>query len=255
LYINYSSDKTCIYTILFSGVMDHFKSKSMSVKMHYPYKALMLLVLIIVCLNSYSQKVELYGGPNISVFRFANNDTHFSARYSSDLGYSAGIGLDGIKADWLTMRFSLQIDKYGTTLNASYGGLSSTNSTDAITNKTVISLAAYPVCFRVFKRMDLNFGLEYSRLVHESFSGTASGWGMTYPAWSYKLEDKFKHYSAPDYFGLRFRIGYNLFRSEKITITPEYSFYYGLKKEFTEFPEDSKSMRNCFCIGIKMDLK
>jgi len=38
-------------------------------------------------------------------------------------------------------------------------------------------------------------------------------------------------------------------------ISPQYSFYYVLTNEFVDFPEEIKSMRHYFCIGVEKRLK
>jgi len=63
--------------------------------------------------NLIAQKVELFGGMNNNIFHDFNKDEHHcSSSYHSDWGYTASIGLDSIKVDWLTLRFTLQYDQY-----------------------------------------------------------------------------------------------------------------------------------------------
>jgi hypothetical protein len=204
----------------------------------------------------FGQKIELFGGPDKNIFHdYDQNQSHFSSAYKSGLDFTAGIGVDSVKIDWLTMRFTLQFSNYGGELEASDGGLGSMSTTKAKINKSVISLGIFPLNCRIFHRIDLNFGLEISRLIGEKFSGTSSGWMMGRPDWSYDLHDQFKRYSSLVYFGFRGKISYDLFLSKSIIIFPQYSYYFGLSNEFDQFPETTKSMRHSFCIGIKRKLK
>ncbi len=216
-------------------------------------KKIFLLILIMVCVNnSFCQKIELFGGANKNLFHdFNYSQGHFNSSYESDFGFTAGVALDSIKIDWQTVRLTLQFDKYGGKFFASDGGLSSGNSTSATIEKTVISLGAFPINFRIIKRIDLNFGLIISRLIDETCTGTISGWTTYQPNWSYNLQDKYNRYSSSIYFGLQGRIAYNFKISKSIRISPQYLYYFGLSKEFVEFPEVTKSMRHYICIGLK----
>jgi hypothetical protein len=206
--------------------------------------------------NLFGQKLEMFGGANNNMFHnYHNNEGHFMSSYNSDFGFTAGFGLDSIRIDWLTFRFTLQFDKYAGKLEASDGGLGSGFTTIAKVDKSVISLGIFPINFRILKRIDLNFGLIISRLIDESFNGTSSGWIMNQPNWSYNLQDKYNQYSSATYFGFQGRIAYDFKLSKLIWISPQYIYYFGLSNEFVEFPEDTKSMRHYFCIGIKKKFK
>jgi hypothetical protein len=207
-------------------------------------------------LTLFSQNLEIIGGLNKnSFFDFQQNEGHFSSSYNSDYGYAIRIGIENIKVDWLTLRFTLTYDKYGGELEASDGGLGGGYTTNVTIDKSIISLGVFPINFKIIDRIDLNFGFEMGGLLNESFSGTSSGWLMGEPGWSYDLNDKYDRYSAKTYFGLRGRIAYDFKISDKLAISPQYSYYFGLSNEFDEFPEATKSMRHYFCIGLQRKIK
>lgn len=224
-------------------------------------KIIWILLAFLNTLVLSGQQFELFGGPVKNTFYdFMNKDGHFMSSYNSGLGYSAGIGMDSVKVDWLTIRFTLNIDKYGGNLDASYGGLAGGSGTKATISKSLVSLGIYPINFRILKRIDLNIGMEMSGLIDESFTGIVSGWSLQIPGWypesySYKLEDENKRYSAKNYFGLQGRIAYNINLSPAIILAPQYSYYFGMSNEFDEFPQETKSMRHYFCLGIKTKFK
>jgi hypothetical protein len=207
-------------------------------------------------LTLFSQKIELYGGANKNLFYDFNNDyPHYSSNYKSKYGFTAGFGIDSVKIDWLTCRFNLQLDKYSGKLDVSEGGLGGGSTTVANIDKTVISLGVFPINIRIIKRLDINLGLIITELIHESFNGTCSGWLMNQPDWSYQLQDKYRKYSSSNYFGIQGRIAYNIKMTESMWLTPQYLYYLGLTNEFVKFPEDTRSMRHYFCIGIKKKIK
>lgn len=201
------------------------------------------------------QKVELFGGAGNNMFHdFNYREGHFVSSYQSGMSYCVGIGIDRVKLERLKLRFTLQFDHYIGELDASDGGLGGGFTTVAKVKKSIISFGLFPINFQFFKKIDFNVGFAFSRLIDESFSGTSSGWLMNQPNWSDNLQDKYSQYSEKMYFGLQARIAYDFQLSESMCISPQYLCYIGLSSEFAEFPTQTKSLRNYFCIGVKKSL-
>ena len=220
---------------------------------------LRVIIFLIIVSNSIlllSQKLEFFGGLNNNIFHdYEEQYVHNKSVYNSDYGYNLGFGIDSIKIDWIKFRFTLFLDNYSGKLNISEGGLGGGSTTIANVEKYQISFGIYPINIRILKRINLNIGLIISRLINESFNGTSGGWAMEQPNWSYNLQDKYNRYSSLTYFGFQGRIAYDFKISKSIWISPQYLYYFGLSNEFVESPEDTKSMRNYFCIGIKKKIK
>ena len=215
-------------------------------------KKLIIGLILLNSLTVFSQNIELFGGLNKnSFFDYRQDEGHFVSSYNSELGYSFGIGIDNIKLDRLALRFTLNYDNYGGKIEAIDGGLGSGFRTIAEIDKSILSLGIFPVNFRFFDRIDLNFGFEISGLINEKYIGTTSGWSMGQPGWSYDLNDKYDRFSSKIYFGLRGRIAYDFNLSDNLAISPQYSYYFGLSDEFVEFPEKTKSMRHYLSIGLQ----
>lgn len=215
-------------------------------------KKLILSFLLLFELSASAQNIELIAGINQNeFFDFNKDEGHFKSSYKADRGYTLRIGIEEVKVDWLIMRFTLSYDKYGGELTASDGGLGGRYTTSARVNKSIISLGLFPVNIRIIDRIDLNFGLEFSGLVDENFEGIRSGWMMGSAYWSEELNDSYKDFSAKTYFGLRGRIAYDLKLTERLMISPQISTYFGLSREFDEFPEATKSMRHSISLGIQ----
>jgi hypothetical protein len=201
-----------------------------------------------------SQSIEIIGGLNKNVFFDRGGGARFNSSYTSELGFVGRIGLD-IKLDWLQTRFTLSFDKYSGKLTAHDGGQAGSYTTTADIDKSIISFGFFPINFKIIKRIDLNFGIEQSILIHERFNGTNSGYMIGGSTWDYNLEDRFDKYSSKGYFGLRGRLAYDFNLTDNLILSPQYSFYYGLSNEFIEFPEYTKSMRHYFCIGLEKKIK
>jgi len=218
-------------------------------------KLIISILIVISCLPVFGQNIELFGGLNTNNFYDRENEGHYQSSYNSGSGYSFGLAIDSIRADWMTLRLSLKFDKYSGNLTASDGGLGGGYTTTAEIDKSLISLGVFPLNFRIFKRIDLNIGFEISKQISESYKGISNGWLMGEPNWSYDLQERYNKYSNSINFGLSARLAYNLQINESITISPQYTFYFGLTKEFIEFPEATKSIRHFIGIGIKKRLK
>lgn len=219
-------------------------------------KRIFIAWILLSSMTAFSQNLEVIGGLNKNhFFDFQQNEGYFTSSYDSDYGYAICIGLEDIKIDWLTLRFTLSYEKYGGELDASDGVLGGGYTTNAKIDKSVISLGVFPLNFKIIDRIDLNFGFEIAGLINENFSGTSSGWSMGGPDWSYDLNEKYDRYSSKAYFGLRGRIAYDFNISDKLSISPQYSYYLGLSNEFDEFPEATKSMRHYFSVGLQRKLK
>ena len=219
-------------------------------------RAILISMIFLGSLSVFSQSMELMGGINQNnFFDFHENKGHFNSSYNSDFGYTMRFGFETIKVDGLTLRFTLGFDKYAGGLTASDGGLGGGYTTIALIEKSVISLGVFPFNVKIKNRIDLNFGFEFSGLIHEKFSGTSSGWEIGEPEWSYDLSDRYDGYSSKTNIGLRGRIAYDFNISEILTISPQYSYYFGLWNEFEEFPDVTKSMRHYLCVGLQREIK
>lgn len=218
-------------------------------------KIIALSLILVNSLYLSSQNLEITGGINKNLFIDFVNDNHYGASYRSEYGYSFGMGIDDVKVDWSTYRFTLNFTKYSGGLEAHDISLGGGSITTAQIDKSILSMGAYPINFRIFKRMDLNLGVEFSILMDEHFKGTKSGWNIGNGSWNKSLAEEYKRYSAKQYFGLSGRLAYDIKITEKWFISPQYSYYFGLSREFIEFPEASRSMRHYYSLGLQRNLK
>jgi len=219
-------------------------------------KRIFISLILISSLTGFSQNIEIIGGLNKNnFFDFKKELGHYISSYNSDYGYTIQVGIENIKVDGLKLRFTLGYDRYSGELTVSDGGIGGGYTIDAKISKSVISLGVFPLNFKIIKHIDLNFGLELSGLIKENLSGTISGWVLGQPNWGYDLNENYNRLSSMAYFGLRGRIAYDFNISDKLAISPQYSYYLGLSDEFHEYAKATKSMRHYFCIGIQRKIK
>ena len=217
-------------------------------------KFILITTIFLNSLTLFSQSIGITGGLNRnSFFDFNQDEWHYSSSYNSDFGYAIGIGLEDIKVKWLKLRFTLSYDKYGGEMAISDWALGGGDETNAEINKSIISLGIYPVNFKIIDRININLGVEMAGLISEHITGTQSYWEMGQLVWIKDLNDKNERFSAKAYFGLHGRIAYDFGISDRLTISPQYSYYFGLSNEFVI--KTTKSMRHYFCIGLQRKIK
>jgi hypothetical protein len=204
----------------------------------------------------FAQKnVEVIAGLNQNQFFDLNRDEgHYYSSYQSELGYALRIGIEDVKVDWLNLRFTLGYDKYGGKIAVSDGGQGGGYTTTAEIDKSLLSLGIFPVNLKIWNRIDLNLGFEVSALVDENYRGKRSGGITGAPSWNENLEDRYDSYSEKGYWGIRGRLAYDFTIDDRFSLSPQYSYYFGMSNEFKEFPEETKSMRHYFSIGVQWEL-
>lgn len=200
--------------------------------------------------TSKAQKIEIFGGPNWNKFYDQKKNSHLVSSYTPGLGFSFGIGIDSFRKERFQYRLSLQMDNYTGKLisTANYSGSGST--VKARVNKTILSFGFFPVNLRFRNMLDINFGLEYSRLVHQSYIGIADTWDLQFSRSSNSYDLSKQHISYKNYYGLKSRIALDLIIWKSISISPQYLIYFG-SNEFKRFSLGTRSVRHSICIGIK----
>ncbi len=122
---------------------------------------LIISLLAGICyLPIFGQGIELHGGLNTNHFLdYGRNVGHFQSSHGAGFGYSIGLAVDGIRADWMIQRLDLKFDKYYGSLKASDGGLGGRYTTEAEIEKSFISIGIYPVKLQITRRFYINIGL------------------------------------------------------------------------------------------------
>ncbi len=216
-------------------------------------KTLLFLLLIAATSTLHGQRLELMAAMNYNSF-YGHGAGIDRASYHSAPGFSAGIALDSIKWGRLKPRYSMQFDFYQGSLKVTEGGPSYSKAVEAQVQKLVVGLCFMPFYIRTKKRIDFNFGLEVSGLIHENFSGTTWGYGPFTPTYSYNLTEHYKRFSSILNLGLKARIGYNIQISNSWDICIQYLFYRGLGPEFY-YVSGVRSMRHCVGVGFRKKIR
>lgn len=215
-------------------------------------KKILIGILFSTSLTVNSQNTELVGAYLLNHFYdLEESSPHYNSTYTTEPGYAISIGIEDVKIDWLTMRFTFSLNKYSGKVEASDGGLAFGSTTSLKIDKSILSIGVFPLNFRLIERIDINLGFQLSGLIHEDFSGTNSGWRMDSPDYSYNLEDRYNSYSSKHGFGFQGRLAYDFKLSDIWLLSPQYAYYIGIRNEFHEFPKFTKSMKHYFGLGLQ----
>ncbi|MGB0870854.1 MAG: hypothetical protein ACPGSD_14765 [Flavobacteriales bacterium] len=216
-------------------------------------KKIMATLCFLAHFTAFSQVFELSGGYNVNRY-FDSEETlkYASSNYVSDNGYALQFGIDEVKIDWLILRFTLGFEKYSGFINVSNYGAGGSISNEAQVDKSIISLGMYPVKFKIAKTLDVDLGMEYSWLISDHIDGRSKGSITGKPSWDEDLNERYSDFSEKTYVGFRGRVKYDIKMTDKLTISPQFTYYHGVTSEFIEFI-NTRSMR--FGFGLRIQRK
>lgn len=218
-------------------------------------KKIIALLLSIIAGYSYSQNLEISGGPNFNMFFDHRDEGHYYSDYTPAIGYTFAIGIDSLTIYGIRkQRITLQFDSYSGDLNVGDGGLGGGYSTQASIDKSVLSLAVFPINLTILNNLEFNVGAVLSILMKESFKGTVYGWSVISGGSHQDIKDRYDEFNSKANFGFQGRIAYDLKIKRNIWLTPQYQCYIGVTKEFIGFPEKTKSLRNYLSLGVKFKI-
>jgi hypothetical protein len=219
------------------------------------FKILLIVIIFQNSITIFCQRLDLFGGLNYNkYYDIKNTDTRFEPTYQSFYGYSLGLGIDKVNIKCINLGFEINIDHYGLKLDAESGGRAGGSETKAKIYKSLISFVFFPANVTILRKIDINVGLQVSKLLDENFEGNISGSinnGYSIVTSDYELTEIYDKYSSSTYYGLLGKISYEFNVTKTLKIYPQYRFYHGFSNEFIQCPIDTKTNRYYLCIGIR----
>jgi len=211
-------------------------------------KIYLSLTFFLIYFDLTGQNIEVAGGLNKNDFYdYGSPSTvHFLSRYYPGSGYFLAVSVDHI-IDSLPFKFTLKIDNYKGNLFTTDGSLGGGSSTTAEVDKLNIGLDAYPVNLNLSDWFEINVGISFSYLLHEKMKGHQSSWQINTTGHTISLDDN--SINTKFNFGLIARFTPKIAIGNRLSLLPQYLFYYELTDEFRN-EADSKSYRHYFGIGI-----
>ncbi|MAX81103.1 MAG: hypothetical protein CL843_13130 [Crocinitomicaceae bacterium] len=227
-------------------------------RIHQHLQLVVLLLLFFIGHQIQAQTLEFNG--NYSKNKLIDSYNDFS-EYSVEDGYAFRFAIDDLYLsiddhllDSVRLRFAINLDHYKTYFDVYDGGMGGGTTYKADVSKTILSITAFPFNFRVFKFVDINLGLEYGFLIHDSFSGEYSSWQMNASSEHEELDDGDINVNSDQYLGLRSRIAFNIPLKKGFQITPQVSLYRGFLNDFKSINSRAKSYRYFIGMGIRKKL-
>jgi hypothetical protein len=214
-------------------------------------KKILFLIFSLYVGSLYSQSLELAAGVDINTFyQVGNNSYHYTSTYTMGPGFVVRGAYNISERHKIPIRLTIAYDKYQGDLSAQNSGLGGGYYLDAQIDKSVLMFGVSANVLKPTNNLNLSFGLDFSVLLAESVDGTERFWSQD-STWTRDMTESYKDYNSSSYFGLNATISYDFHITDEISIFPQYTFYLGLSKELTKFPDFTKSIRQYFCIGIK----
>ena len=217
----------------------------------------LLLLLITVTGNLQAQTIGLSCGLNRNRFFDTNREDnpHFSTNYTPGNGYSFALSISDLHPDTIMpFRFSLLFDHYKGHLFTTSGGLGGYSNTEAGVERSVISLAVYPVNFTFLKHIELSAGVAASLKVNDITSGYRDS-RVGSQQYYMTLENDSVQINNPFTWGATARIAYVFNTGHQWSVVPEYNFFIGLSDDLKNCNANIRSMRHSLQVAICRKIK
>jgi len=197
-----------------------------------------------------AQVFEWAGGP--SLIQWRSKDVR-GRRFLDETLYpnvSTHIGVRTHVSSWLFMRATIGYEAYGGEFRAVRSDRTFDVVSEIDVRKSGLLLGLFPLGITLWKRLDIDLGVQISWLIKERFFGTFSKQGGFEPTVFYRLEDQYEAFNTSVTFGITGRVGYKIPLGTSFFLMPMYSFYQGLSDEFQFFPRETTITRHFLGIGI-----
>jgi hypothetical protein len=214
--------------------------------------------LLLLSFNSvFSQKLEFNGGVLHNNFYGGRTEGHAYQEYKPGGNYCFSFFYDDVKIDSLKLKFKfgLTYSNYSGYLLTRDGGMGGSNTTSKTVTLNTLSLVFYPLNFRVFKHLRIDFGLQVSMLLSLKQQGYTSSWQMGQPSTHIDFDEKRLASMANKSFGITNRIAYEFQLNDNWMIIPQVNFYLDSPPFKLSNEVKVHSFRQSFNVGISRKLK
>lgn len=218
-------------------------------------KQVFVLLFCMCCSPLFSQTLEIHGGYLYNNYHeLAFGDSDYSLDLKAGHGYAFGVSVDDFQLWKIKHRLTLRYEQFNGDISASDIGLGGGQTTEAEFDKTLLSLGVYPVRVKFLGAGEANLGVQYSRLLAETFEGRTQEVLHNKFNRETDLQDRYSSFNSESNWGLNLRVAYQFKLSSDWTLIPQYEFHYGFKDDFKHHPGKIKSMRHFVGVGLKKQL-
>jgi len=209
-------------------------------------------ILFLLCLSTSlsAQKIELIQGIHVNKFIGTYNNPSYQNSFTPHSGYNIRFAYESPKTKKMSWRLAIGYQKYSSDFRTGDGGHGGGFYVQAKIDKSVVSFIIYPLNLTFWDKLNINLGFAFSTTISNSYDGVRTHWTLTEPSTTDDLHDLYETYNSFGHFGLTGRLAYDFKLSSKMTLSPQYAYYYGISSEFQQFPSDARTMRHYYCVGI-----
>lgn len=189
------------------------------------------------------------GGGWSRFYNYPSESYRFHSNFETGKAFAIVLSFDEFTSeDYIPVRFALTLESYEGRLRVGDGGLGYSNRLTADARKTILGFVYFPLNFRFFRNIEINFGIQGSIVLSHKIYGDLSHWEIIYGGSVMDLEDD-DSVVKPWSIGIPARLGYSFKITQDLLVTPYYTFYWGLADEFRNVVFEVKTMRHL--LGIE----
>jgi hypothetical protein len=172
-----------------------------------------------------------------------------------DIGHRFYFGFNDVRLglkelEGVNFRFTCGVDRSTGVFFYRSGGLGGGSITNAKTQKTVITIGVYPFNFKFFKHLELNIGVKYLRTFSSNASGSSSDFGLAGNDVR-DIGDVEGGVFSKNQIGATGRVACQIKLTDNLSLTPQYSYYISLSKEFRRYISTTSIQNHFLGIGIQ----
>lgn len=196
-------------------------------------------------------------GAGVSKADFSVDDNPRFNNYSnSNLGSDVFFGISDVKfglkvLSGVTGRFTIGLSNSGGKFRSSSGGNAGRSTFSAETSKRTITVGVYPANFHLYKRLKLNIGLLYSRLLDSTVTGGISNTGAAAIYSAGRDFDNNENILTKSQVGLSLRLAYILKITNTVELLPQYMYFIGAKSEFNGYGDGISVQKHFLGIALQ----
>lgn len=203
-----------------------------------------IFILILFCFTLQVQSQEIVVVPQVNYNYYHVKDAEDPKVYddlSPEYGYGVRIGSESFRIgfDHYKGLFSYGDHTFENMWRAYYG-----------IDKYLVSLEYMPLDIE-FYNFHFLVGAEGAIMVSGNNNGIYQRWGKDIGIRMSPIID----YNSQFSFGPKARLSYDLKLTKRLSIRPQYAFYFGLTNEFQEQPKTAKAIRHYFGLGIACNVQ
>lgn len=219
-------------------------------------KILLVSAFLFLISPAFAQSIEFAAGMNqnrLYEIPFPFGVPNDKKSFTPQNGYAMYLALNSVLFGENKVRFSVGFERFdGRSKVVFQDGVGGKTTTYIHSQKGQITFGFLPLDLTIAKRIQVDFGLTVSSLLHEESEILKIVRLSGKPTYIWHTQDQ---EDTKLFAGLKLRVAYLLHITERLSLTPQYGLHIGLSNEFVTSPEALKSLRHVFLVGLQWNLE